>query len=299
MVITLGLTSLGCQTTKEDVPAGAAQGPAELIAAGNAVEEAKADGAERTYPAEYRKLRMDYHAARGSLHDEGRPECVRRSKEVLASAQDLIRRLNQPMAKPAINQPPVANPPVQKKPRAVAEFSGPVSGAPKQLLPFDASGSSVPAGSKAVYWWDFGDGTTSKFTFPIATHRYVDEGKYTVELQLLVDGAVGGSASQTVEVRKPQQGKSLFIKVSPGSIALGNPDAKRLQPIIEKLRADPALVVTLWGTRYKTEHAGRGKKRAEMIADIITRNGISADRVVVDKEKIGAGTRIGVMVVTR
>jgi len=67
-----------------------------------------------------------------------------------------------------------------------------------QVLTFDASGSSNPGGSIAVYQWDFGDGTTN--TGVTVQHTYSNVGAYDVTLEVLSADGPRSWATQEVEV---------------------------------------------------------------------------------------------------
>ena len=74
---------------------------------------------------------------------------------------------------------------VQARPIAIAPDQGPTasftvtSAPPGSATAFDASASSVAAGTIASYAWDFGDGATATTTTPTTTHVYATAGDYT------------------------------------------------------------------------------------------------------------------------
>lgn len=70
---------------------------------------------------------------------------------------------------------------------------------------FDASASHDPDGEIAEYLWDFGDGTATSTTVPIATHRYRQPGQYAVSL--VVKDREGDLSNPAVRL----------VVVSPGS----------------------------------------------------------------------------------
>ncbi|QLD88701.1 PKD domain-containing protein [Natronomonas salina] len=73
---------------------------------------------------------------------------------------------------------------------------------PGDEVTFDASDSE---GDVDSYGWDFGDGTTVEDGSPTETHTFDSPGEY--EVTLTVDGADGGTASETVTVivEEPEQ----------------------------------------------------------------------------------------------
>lgn len=78
----------------------------------------------------------------------------------------------------------------------VANAGGPYSGAPTEVLTFNASKSTAPKGQSLTYAWTFGDG--SKGTGENPTHAYKADGNYTVSLTV-TDG-VGGKNTVTAKV---------------------------------------------------------------------------------------------------
>lgn len=65
----------------------------------------------------------------------------------------------------------------------VASFSASVS-KKSNVANFDASASTDPDGTIAVYAWDYGDGTTAPNGGPTPSHAYTQAGTYTVTLTL-------------------------------------------------------------------------------------------------------------------
>jgi len=63
---------------------------------------------------------------------------------------------------------------------------------------FNASSSSDPDGSIAIYFWDFGDGTNA--TGVTVSHSYADDGTYTVTLTVTDDDGATASANATKTV---------------------------------------------------------------------------------------------------
>ncbi|MGH7529839.1 MAG: kelch repeat-containing protein [Gemmatimonadales bacterium] len=65
----------------------------------------------------------------------------------------------------------------------VAQITGSVTGDEGAELAFSAKGSSDPDGDPLSYAWDFGDGSPAVSGFG-ASHRYADDGVYTVKLSV-------------------------------------------------------------------------------------------------------------------
>ncbi|PYO39628.1 MAG: hypothetical protein DMD29_08270 [Gemmatimonadetes bacterium] len=79
-----------------------------------------------------------------------------------------------------VNRAPIAN-------------AGPAaSGVEGATVAFDGTHSSDPDGDALSYTWDFGDGSSG--TGPTPTHRYADNGSYTVKLTVS-DGSLSGEAT--------------------------------------------------------------------------------------------------------
>jgi outer membrane protein OmpA-like peptidoglycan-associated protein len=168
----------------------------------------------------------------------------------------------------------------------VASLEGPTEAMATQLLTFDASTSSDPDDDTLKYKWDFGDGTTSNFTFPIATHRYTEPGVYTVSL--MVDDGKGGEAAaqQQVVVLESAEPRELTILFVFNGYRLTDLDHGRLDQVVQDMQQDPQLTATVVG---HTDSQGPesfnqqlGMQRAQMVADYLTSQGIAADRLTLD-----------------
>jgi PKD repeat protein len=72
------------------------------------------------------------------------------------------------------------------------------SGPAPLTVRFDASASSSQDDVILDYYWDFGDGTTSRQSAP--THTYTVSGEYLVSLRVVTAGGVEASATTTVRV---------------------------------------------------------------------------------------------------
>jgi len=108
-------------------------------------------------------------------------------------------------------------------------------GAAGQPTSFDASGSTDPDGSAAMYAWDFGDGSTARTSSPTTSHTYAGTGNYTAALTVtdnegcstafvftgqtaLCNGSAVARTSRQVTVAEASPG--LITNASP-DIALG------------------------------------------------------------------------------
>ena len=79
--------------------------------------------------------------------------------------------------------------------------------------------SSDPDGEIVSWWWDFGDGATSDVQSP--SHRYPDDGTYTVRLQVRDDRGATAQTSQEIEVANVPPTASFSI--SPEEVETGDP----------------------------------------------------------------------------
>ena len=94
--------------------------------------------------------------------------------------------------------------PVNETP--VCNFSyTPTSLVPGNTVQFDASASYDPDGTIVTYTWDLGDGTTATGVSP--SHRYIVNGKYSVELEVTDNEGKTKTRKKTVTVsRSPEVG---------------------------------------------------------------------------------------------
>ncbi len=84
-------------------------------------------------------------------------------------------------------------------PTATFTFSptAPLAG---EIVSFDASASDDPDGTIVSYLWDFGDGTNTTETSPIATHTYTEPETYTVTLKIVDSDGLTGTTTRDIEV---------------------------------------------------------------------------------------------------
>ena len=61
--------------------------------------------------------------------------------------------------------------------------------------------STDPEGKALIYYWDFGDGYTSKLRNP--THKYANPGTYTVTLTVMDDEGAKDTVSKTISILSP------------------------------------------------------------------------------------------------
>ncbi len=82
---------------------------------------------------------------------------------------------------------------------ATAEIRTDTTAGPAPLLVrFDGTGSSAPDDDIRDYFWDFGDGTTSRDSDPI--HQYTNAGEFTATLRVVTAGGVENSTAVTITV---------------------------------------------------------------------------------------------------
>jgi outer membrane protein OmpA-like peptidoglycan-associated protein len=266
-----GIFAVGC--TFEDPPS-----LTQLYSARDAVSGAQKAGADERYPDEYADLENRYLMARGTFYACQEDKAGEMAQALIADANALATK------KPEVTMAPQPAMPANQGP--VASLEGPTEAMATQLLTFDASTSSDPDDDTLKYKWDFGDGTTSNFTFPIATHRYTEPGVYTVSL--MVDDGKGGEAAaqQQVVVLESAEPRELTILFVFNGYRLTDLDHGRLDQVVQDMQQDPQLTATVVG---HTDSQGPesfnqqlGMQRAQMVADYLTSQGIAADRLTLD-----------------
>ncbi len=162
----------------------------ELGKANSAIAGAEKKGASERFPDEFAALESRYQEARGTFYACKEDAASEMARALIADANALAdKRLAAPKVAPAkpANRPPVAR------------LSGPSAANINSLLTFSGRDSSDPDNDKLTYMWDYGDGNTSKFSFPIATHRYKKIGNYTITLT--VDDGRGGTDATSSKVK--------------------------------------------------------------------------------------------------
>jgi outer membrane protein OmpA-like peptidoglycan-associated protein len=178
--------------------------------------------------------------------------------------------------------PPAAN----RAPKAVAKC--PAEAQADTLVTFDASGSSDPEGDPLTYKWDFGDGTTSSFTFPNATHRYARAGNFTV--RLTVEDGRGGSDTTTCTVAVIRR----IVMSEEKEQVLFDFDKAELKPagqkiamdVVQEMKANPQLRAHLVGHTDSVGsdqyNMGLSKRRTEGTRNFMVRQGIPAANITTD-----------------
>ena len=110
----------------------------------------------------------------------------------------------------AANQPPQAR----------FSFS-PASPDPRDVVHFDASGSSDPDGTVTSYAWDFGDGTTGSGV--TVNHAFPAAGAYSVTLTVTDNAGATDSETKTVQVGTPTILPGMPTIDQPGIYVWGDP----------------------------------------------------------------------------
>ena len=246
----------------------------DLNQARDAIAAAKKASAAERFPDDFAALEKRFLQARGTFYACQDDEASRLAQALIADANSLAtRRAEVPQVAPP---PPAPN----QAPRAA--FTAPAEGNVNTLLTFRADESSDPDGDKLTYTWDYGDGTTSKFTFPVATHRYENIGNYTV--RLTVDDGRGGTdaTSRALQIVSLQVIHSdVLFDFDKATL---KPAAEQvLEGIIQQLQANPNYQVTLVGHTdwIGTEqyNMGLSKRRAEAVQAYLIARGIAKERI--------------------
>ena len=99
-------------------------------------------------------------------------------------------------------------------PTASFTFS-PITGPAPLDVTFDASASSDPDGQITNYNWTFGDGLTG--TGQTTTHRFQNQGEYTVTLKVTDNDGKSGSTSHNLIVEEPNEPPLAAFTFSPQS----------------------------------------------------------------------------------
>lgn len=245
----------------------------QIYSARDAIHAAEKEGAKERFPEEFADLEQRYLKVRGVFYACNESEASSLAQQLTADAEALAAKRVE-MA-PAANQPPTA------------ELSGPTSGVANQLLSFSAIDSSDPDGTITSYKWDYGDGTTSDFTFPRATHRYASPGTYMVQLVVEDDKGATGSASQQIVIsaeHKMSIATDVLFDFDKSDL---RPDGiAELAPLLQAMQSDPQLSATIVGytdsigtERY---NLGLSERRARAVASYLMDGGIGADRLKVE-----------------
>lgn len=270
LVLLAGLMATGCAMRDP-------QAITDLNQARNAIDAAKKASAAERFPDDFAALEKRFLQARGVFYACKDDEASRLAKALIADANALAsRRAEMPTAAPP---PPAPN----QKPRAA--FTAPAEANVNTVVSFRAEESSDPDGDKLTYNWDFGDGKTSKFTFPVATHRYEKIGNYTV--RLTVDDGRGGTdtASRVIQIVSLQVIRSDVLFDFDKSTL--KPAAEQvLGGIIQQLKDNPDYRVALVGhtdwVGTDQYNMGLSKRRAEAVRDFLIKRGIAKERITTE-----------------
>jgi outer membrane protein OmpA-like peptidoglycan-associated protein len=261
----VGLFAVGC--TFEDPPS-----LGQIYSARDAVSAAKKAGADERYPDEYAELEKRYLMARGTFYACQEAKAGEMAQALMADANALATK------KPEVAMAPM--PPSNQSP--IAGMEGPEEGKTNQLLTFDASASSDPDGDPLKYMWDFGDGTTSDFTFPIATHRYAERGLYTVKLMVEDDKGSTAEAMQQVNISTAVslQGAVLF-DTNQATLKPAAEDV--LSPLLQEMQQLPYVMAKISGhadaTGPEAYNLDLSQQRADAVKQFFIDGGIASDRL--------------------
>ena len=83
----------------------------------------------------------------------------------------------------------------------VSDPNGPYTGTVGVPVQFDGTGSYHPDGDPFVFFWDFGDGSsTGHGDFPTPTHTYANPGLYKVTLDVVDESGNQGQVWTTADI---------------------------------------------------------------------------------------------------
>ncbi len=118
---------------------------------------------------------------------------------------------------------------------------------------FDGTGSNAPDDEIFDYYWDFGDGQTSRQAAP--QHRYTSAGTYTVTLRVVTRGGVEDTTETTITVTS-RQGALQFNGSSLATLLLtsGSFEALTLEAWV-RAESDGGTVATLGSGALSVEVA--------------------------------------------
>jgi outer membrane protein OmpA-like peptidoglycan-associated protein len=242
----------------------------------DAIAAARQAGAAERYPEEFAALEKRYLETRGVYYACRDDEASRLARALVADANALAAK------RPVAAAPP---PPANRPPTALAKC--PAEAEANTLVTFDASGSSDPDGNPLTYKWDFGDGTTSSFTFPNATHRYARAGNFTV--RLTVDDGRGGSDTTTCTVaivRKVVLSEKEQVLFDFDKADLKPAGQKIVADVVQEMKENPQLRAHLVGHADSVGsdqyNMGLSKRRAESTRNAMVRMGIPAANITTD-----------------
>lgn len=264
----VGFFAVGC--TLDESPA-----VKQITSARSAIDAAEKEGAKERFPDEFSDLEKRYLKARGIFFACNESEATSIAQQVSTDAAALAAR---PLAGAA------PEPPANMKP--VAALSGPTTGVTNQLLAFSGLDSADKDGTITAYKWDFGDGTTSNFTFPRATHRYAKPGMYMVQLIAEDDKGATSIASQQVLITEAEMmSLAAHVLFDYDSSELRSEGKTELDPLVQAMQQDPQMVATIVGhtdSQGSEEYnLGLSERRAQSVADYVMDGGIGSDRLTV------------------
>jgi outer membrane protein OmpA-like peptidoglycan-associated protein len=243
----------------------------------DAIAAARQAGAAERYPEEFAALEKRFLETRGVYYACRDDEASRLARALVADANALATK------RPVVAPPPA--PPANRPPKAMVNC--PAEAEVNTLVTFDASGSSDPEGNPLTYKWDFGDGTTSSFTFPNATHRYAKAGSFTV--RLTVEDGRGGSDSTTCTVavvRKVVLSEKEQVLFDFDKADLKPAGQKIIAEVVQEMKENPQLRAHLVGHADSVGsdqyNMGLSKRRAESVRNAMVRMGVPAANITVD-----------------
>jgi outer membrane protein OmpA-like peptidoglycan-associated protein len=263
----VGLFAVGC--TFEDPPS-----LGQIYSARDAVSAAQKAGADERYPDEFAELEKRYLETRGVFYACQEAKAGEMAQALMADANALATK--EPEVAMAPTPPPNQSP--------IAAMEGPEEGRTNELLTFDASASSDPDGDPLKYTWDFGDGTTSDFTFPIATHRYIDRGLYTVNLTVEDDKGATAEATQQVSIITAVSMQSA-VHFATNQATLTPESENILRPLLQEMQQLPYVVAEISGHTDSTGpveyNRALSQRRADAVQQFFVDGGIDPDRITI------------------
>jgi PKD repeat protein len=123
---------------------------------------------------------------------------------------------------------------------------------------FDASASTDPDGSVAVYEWNFGDGNTDAVSGVVAYHAYASDGSYTVALTVTDNEGASDTDTQTVTVGESSNTIFVFAIDMSGKVGGLNRSATATVTIhdTDGNQVEGAMVYGTWSGDYSATVSG-------------------------------------------
>jgi outer membrane protein OmpA-like peptidoglycan-associated protein len=267
-----GLIAAGCAIREP-------QALMDIRQAREALDKVKQASVSDKEPEKFKELERRYLETRGVYYACRDDEASRMARALVADANALMAP--RPVAVAPPPPPPANRPPI-------ARFKAPAEVEANTLVTFSAEESSDPDGDRLTYRWDFGEGTTSSFTFPNATHRYTRAGNYTA--RLTVDDGRGGSDTTSCPIAIIRR---VVLADAPDKV-LFDFDKADLKPegqkivaeVVQEMKENPQLRAHLVGHAdaigSDQYNMGLSRRRAEAVRNALVRMGIAADRITVD-----------------